>query len=249
MMARDIFAIQAAGVGVEREFSIAGNFNVDNRVYGDEVLGALMICNHAQSEENRASKFDYYSIQARATPVKDDELEGELDDHDNLLDSLIQSLSSAGDISDGEDEEYRSFNHIDERANDDNITPMPRGRRSNIIDQMELDIASSPPRMQAFQSRTRSRTPITTLLSSPMGRMTTAPRFNGRGMTDVRDGSVTDSDRTPTVQPVSRSSSLRGGGRRSGLRQSVRISINEAASLVNGRPATKRLRANTNGSP
>ena len=245
MMARDIFVIQAAGVGVEREFSIAGNFNVDNRVYGDEVLGALMVCNHAQSEENRASKFDYYSIQARATPVKNDELEGELDDHDNLLDSLVQSLSSAGDISDSEDDEYRGFSHIDEHANDDNITPMHRGRRTNIIDQMELDLASSPPRLQ---SRNRSRTPTTTLLSSPMGRMTTAPRFTGRGVTSSRVGSVTDSDRSPTVQPVSRRSSVRGGGRRSGLRQSVRISVNEAALLVNGRPATKRLRANTNGS-
>ena len=50
MMARDVLCIQAAGVGIEREFSIAAAFNPNNKTYSAPVLRALMIVNHAQSE-------------------------------------------------------------------------------------------------------------------------------------------------------------------------------------------------------
>jgi hypothetical protein len=60
MMARYIFATQAAGVGTEREFSIAGSFNLDDRTYSPAVLSALAICNHYQNEESRVAKKRYY---------------------------------------------------------------------------------------------------------------------------------------------------------------------------------------------
>jgi len=42
-MARDILAIQAAGVGIKREFNIAGAFNGKNKSYSPAVLSVLMI--------------------------------------------------------------------------------------------------------------------------------------------------------------------------------------------------------------
>jgi hypothetical protein len=103
MMVKDIFAIQAAGVGVEREFSIASNFNTDNKTYGPQVLGALMVNNHEQSVDARQHLWDYYSIQARENHVSDVEIEEERADRDANLSAFITQLTSLDDISDGED--------------------------------------------------------------------------------------------------------------------------------------------------
>jgi hypothetical protein len=46
-MARDILTIQAAGIGIKREFNIAGAFNGKNKLYSPVILSALMICNNA----------------------------------------------------------------------------------------------------------------------------------------------------------------------------------------------------------
>lgn len=73
MIARDILAIQAAGVGIEREFSIARNFNADNRRYSPAVLRALMMCNHFQNEEVRETKRDFF-IRLREEEITDEEL-------------------------------------------------------------------------------------------------------------------------------------------------------------------------------
>jgi hypothetical protein len=109
MMARDVFSIQAAGVGVEREFSIAGQFNLDNRTYSSAILGALMICNHTQFEENVAIgdsfAIDYYSVDLCSDNLLLDEAEKDIErkEAELQLGTLIQSLKII-DISDGEDE-------------------------------------------------------------------------------------------------------------------------------------------------
>jgi hAT family C-terminal dimerisation region len=212
MMARDIFAIQAAGVGIEREFSIAGNFNVDNRTYSDEVLGALMIVNHAQSEENRVSKFDYFSIHARTTPVADTELDGERVDHRRELDSLVDILTHI-EISDDEDSDEDDFDRFKELEEEYSVAIIP----GSGADDTDMDIIGTPTRSSQYRSaespsRTGLRTPRSSNLSSPLAKL----------------------------------SASGGGGGRISRRASLRISAHTNA-LVNGRPAQKRLRANTNG--
>jgi hypothetical protein len=58
---------------MEREFSIAGNFNINNRLYSSEVLGTLIIVNYALGKENRINKFQYYLLASRMRPVLDKE--------------------------------------------------------------------------------------------------------------------------------------------------------------------------------
>lgn len=107
-MARDILAIQAAGVGIEREFSIARNFNQDNRTYSAAVLGALMVCNHHQSEENFIAKRDFY-IQLRVEEVSPEELVAEEEQDtlatDAVAKGLVEIYISDDDERDSEDED------------------------------------------------------------------------------------------------------------------------------------------------
>jgi hypothetical protein len=111
-MARDVLAIQAAGVGIEREFSIASAFNHDNRSYSGPVLGALMVCNHAQSEDIHAAKQEYF-LRIRMEEIDSNDLEAEiqLDAEDRLR--VIQGLAD-NFISDNEEES--------DEANSDNGT-------------------------------------------------------------------------------------------------------------------------------
>jgi hypothetical protein len=106
MMARDILAIQAAGVGIEREFSIARSFNQDNKTYSPAVLSALMICNHHQSEEVREAKRDYY-IRLREEEITDEELVAELEQDVRATEELLKGLTiiyvSDNDERDGDD--------------------------------------------------------------------------------------------------------------------------------------------------
>jgi hypothetical protein len=102
MMARDILAIQGAGVGIEREFSIAGNFNLDNRTYSSDLLSALMVCNHAQNEENRAIRFHYY-LACRMEPIEADDMEAEEEEDAAQQQAVIGQLVTI-DISDDEDD-------------------------------------------------------------------------------------------------------------------------------------------------
>jgi hypothetical protein len=250
MMARDVFAIQAAGVGVEREFSIAGMFNGDNKSYSDKVLGALMVCNHAQSEENRADKFDYYSIHCRMTPVLLDELPDERDDQVLQLNSLVRTLDYL-DISDGEDDlvDEDGFVNLSNEDEDDLFvpappiglprlpsftSPCPSSVRSDDDDGMEVDLPPQTPSRFTRSSELSSGNTASSLLSSPMSRLS---------------ASSTSVDVGPVTGIAGRLGIARGGGRRSSSRlASVRLSVNNTtpnAALVNGRPAQKRLRAST----
>jgi hypothetical protein len=111
MMAREILAIQAAGVGIEREFSIAGNFNLDNRTYSAEVLSALMVSNHAMNEENRVIRMAYY-LQCRVEVIKEDDIEAEDAENNAVVIDVLQNIATI-DISDGEDEDYEE---VEERV-------------------------------------------------------------------------------------------------------------------------------------
>jgi hypothetical protein len=267
-MARDVFSIQAAGVGVEREFSIAGAFNVDSKTYSDAVLGALMVCNHAQNEENRADRYDYYSIHCRVETVENDELEGERDDHQKQLNSLVQTLGQV-DISDTEEVDEDGFMEIeaDDDDDDDDLYSYPtpriggpriglpnlpsftsskassvRGNDDDDDNEMEVDdTVHTPSRItlsRAPGSRTALETTNTSLLSSPMARLSAIA------------SQATDLDViSPSTSVAGRVVIASGGGRRTSSRLSLRrpsarISAADAA-LVNGRPAQKRLRAST----
>jgi hypothetical protein len=264
MMARDVFSIQAAGVGVEREFSIAGAFNVDSKTYSDAVLGALMVCNHAQSEENRADRFDYYSIHCRTEVVEEEQMEGERDDHQTQLNSLVQTLDQV-DISDTEELDNDGFMEIEADDDDDDLYSLPaprigaprvglptfpsftstkassaRGDDNSDNDIMEVDDTIQTPsritRTRAPQSKKVLETTNTSSLSSPMAALSASA-------SQAIDLAVVG-ERTGVAGRVVIAS---GGGRRTSSRlraPSVRMSAAEAA-MVNGRPAQKRLRANT----
>lgn len=103
-MVKDIFAIQAAGVGVEREFSIASAFNTNNKAYTAPVLCALMVSNHEQTIDAKNTLWDYYSIHSRENVVNDMEVEAEREDFQTTLKGFVASLTNLNDISDGEDE-------------------------------------------------------------------------------------------------------------------------------------------------
>lgn len=92
MMARDILSVQAAGVGIEREFSIAASFNTDNRTFSAPTLAALMICNHFQSEENRISQRRYF-LELRQETITPEELEAEEADDREAAGKVISDLA------------------------------------------------------------------------------------------------------------------------------------------------------------
>jgi len=273
MMARDVFAVQAAGVGVEREFSIAGMFNGDDKSYSDKVLGALMVCNHAQSEENRADKFDYYSIHCRITPVLPEELADERDDQFLQLNSLVRTLESI-DISDGEDDVVDDDGFIDISNEDEDASytlPPPIGLprlpsftpsftstysssvRGNDDDEMESDLPPQTPSRLTRSSGLSIGNTASSLLSSPMSRLSASSASVDIGpVTGVAGHVVIASGggrRSSSIGLEGRIGGTRGGGRRSStrlalVRPSVNISATDTA-LVNGRPAQKRLRAST----
>jgi hypothetical protein len=93
MMARDILSIQAAGVGIEREFSIARNFNGDNTRYSPAVLGALMVCNHAQSEDINEAKRDYY-IRLREEEIGEEDLAAEQEQDAKATEQVLTGLTT-----------------------------------------------------------------------------------------------------------------------------------------------------------
>jgi hypothetical protein len=109
MMARDILAVQAAGVGIEREFSIASNFNLDDRSYSAEVLSALMVCNHFQGEQNRDAKKRYY-LEQRVEEITPEDLEAEEEEEDFALSNIMADLATdyISDSNEAEDEECDS---------------------------------------------------------------------------------------------------------------------------------------------
>jgi len=103
-MARDILAIPAAGVGIEREFSIASCFNQDNRGYSAAVLGALMVCNHHQAEVNLTAKRDYY-ISLRMEQITDEELEAEIQEDEEAIRAVLTGMREISISDDESDEE------------------------------------------------------------------------------------------------------------------------------------------------
>jgi hypothetical protein len=119
MMARDILAIQAAGVGIEREFSIAGSFNLDERTYSSGVLSALMIINHHQSEENRDSKRGYY-LGLRVEAITDEDLKAEEDEDNEAVSAVLRNLA-INYISDDDDSgvEDEDEDHDDSETEED----------------------------------------------------------------------------------------------------------------------------------
>jgi hypothetical protein len=111
MMARDILAIQAAGVGIERGFSIAGSFNLDDRTYSPQVLSALMVCNHYQSEENRDSKKRYY-LELRVEQISAEDIVIEEEDDTEAI-ALTAALTESY-ISDDNEDVIEGDNESDE---------------------------------------------------------------------------------------------------------------------------------------
>lgn len=103
MLARDILAIQAAGVGIEREFNHAGGFIQDNRAYGSETLSALMIGHHYLGEINYASKRDYYLSAARLEEIDAEEMEAEIEEDKRQMQEILTGLIQV-EISDDEEE-------------------------------------------------------------------------------------------------------------------------------------------------
>lgn len=127
MMARDILAIQAAGVGIEREFSIAGSFNLDERSYSSRVLSALMIVNHYQSEENRDSKRGYY-LELRVEEITPEEIEAEEDEDNMVIDAVLQNLAINYISDDNEYEDEGGDQDKDEEEHEEIIEPLARTR-------------------------------------------------------------------------------------------------------------------------
>jgi hypothetical protein len=104
MMARDYFAIQAAGVGIEREFNIARMFNQDNRTYGAQIMASLMICNHRQAEANLVLKQEFY-VRSRVEDMTPEELEAELEADEEATAAVIRGLHIIAISDDEEDDE------------------------------------------------------------------------------------------------------------------------------------------------
>ena len=105
-MARDILAVQAAGVSIEQEFSIASSFTQDNRTYSTSTLSALMVCNHSQFESDRQDQIRYY-LHLRVEEVEEDEylIEKLEQEEEDFIQDLQQSYISDGeDSSDSENE-------------------------------------------------------------------------------------------------------------------------------------------------
>ncbi|TID27237.1 histone H3 [Venturia nashicola] len=103
MMVKDLFAIQAAGVGVEREFSIASNFNTDDKSYSAQVLGALMVSNHEQTVDSKQHILDYYSMGRRDVHITEDELAAERAEQTKELVRIVDEMQRLDEISDRED--------------------------------------------------------------------------------------------------------------------------------------------------
>jgi hAT family protein len=125
-LARDILAIPAASSGVEREFSIAGEFDQDNRSYSAKTLSALMICNHRIVEENLDMMKRYY-LGVLADSIPDNEVEAEVEDvkevstHTNeLIKALrLEGISDGEGSSDEEDEENEEDEEDEEEDEED----------------------------------------------------------------------------------------------------------------------------------
>ena len=108
---RDIYCIPAASSGVEREFSIAAEYDQDNRGYSTKVLSDLMITQHRIAEQNLEMKKQYYLRCCRVEAVYDDDLEEEVKEMEEALQQslVLYNALRLQDISDGEDSNEEDF--------------------------------------------------------------------------------------------------------------------------------------------
>ncbi|SRR6266700_3043491 len=128
-MARDILAIQAAGVGIEREFNIARMFDLDNRSYSTKTMSALMICHHAQAEEIREDRINYF-ISGRVETISPEELIIEkAEAQDDLLDQL-QGNYISDDEDDEVDEDISSTNQY--YSEESSLEEVQSGKRQRL---------------------------------------------------------------------------------------------------------------------
>jgi len=91
---RDILCILAASGGVEREFSVAAEFDQDNRAYSAKTLSDLMICNYHITKQNLEIKKQYY-LHCRVETIVDDDIEEEIQEAEEVVRAagvLVNSL-------------------------------------------------------------------------------------------------------------------------------------------------------------